>query len=249
MPTVIAINQNLIFNNIAAIFFDKDGTLENSGSFWREVGIQRARAIEKRIPGVEKPLLLALGIHEYGLDPTGLMAVGNRWENEIAAAAYIAKTGHSWHESKQIARFAFDEVATSKYLVKNTKSAPLFPEVAKLLAALHSAKIKLGIISADSTQGVVEFVCNHNLQDYIQLALGSDHKLFKPDPQLYLQACQNLGVSPKVTLMVGDAVSDIKMAQQAGAAGTIGIVRHPKITLPTATVQISSLAEIKILST
>lgn len=248
MPRAIAIHQDLIFKDISAIIFDKDGTLEDSLSFWREVGIQRARAINAQIPGVGEPLLLAFGIRDSRLEPTGLMAVGNRWENEIAAAAYIAETGRSWHQAKQIARSAFDQVASSQYLVKNATSAPLFPEVTKLLASLHGAKIKLGILSADSTRSVVKFVSNHNLQDYIQLALGSDGELRKPDPQLYIQACQNLGVLPEQTLMVGDALGDIEMAQRAGAAGTIGVVRSPQLSLTTATSQISSLAAIQILS-
>jgi phosphoglycolate phosphatase len=49
------------------------------------------------------------GIEGDTLDPTGLMAVGSRRENEIAAAAYIAETGRGWIESLAIARSAFEE--------------------------------------------------------------------------------------------------------------------------------------------
>ena len=88
-----------VFRNIEAVIFDKDGTLEDSQSYLRELGIKRARLIDAQIPGIGEPLLMAFGMQNNQLDPAGLMAVGSRHENEIAAAAYIAETGRSWFES------------------------------------------------------------------------------------------------------------------------------------------------------
>ncbi|MDJ0591980.1 MAG: HAD family hydrolase [Pleurocapsa sp. MO_226.B13] len=240
--------QKLEFKNVSAIIFDKDGTLEDSLPYWREVGIQRARTIDARIPGVGEPLLMAFGIQENVLDPTGLMAVGSRQENEIAAAAYIAETGRSWYEAKKIAREAFVEVSESKYLVKTPKSAPLFPEVIATLESLSNAGLKLAILSADSTVEVEKFVTTHQLQNYIQLSMGVDGLLMKPDPKLFIQACQTLEVAPERTLMIGDSLGDIQMAKTAGALGTIGLCRYPNLNLSQADWQISSLSEIQILS-
>lgn len=235
------------FNNIAAIIFDKDGTLEDSLPFWREVGIQRARLIDARIPGVGEPLLMAFGILDNTLDPAGLMAVGSRQENEIAAAAYIAETGRSWHESMKIARDSFTEVSESKYLIKTPKSAPLFSEVKQMLQSLNNAGLKISILSADSTAGVEKFVTNHQLQDYIDLCVGVDGEIYKPNPQLYIQACQTLNVSPEQTLMVGDSYGDIQMAKKAGAAGTVGINRYKNSLSLPGDILISDLSEIQIL--
>ena len=240
--------KGLEFQNISAIIFDKDGTLENSLPFWREVGIQRARLIDARIPGVGEPLLMAFGIQNNDLDPTGLLAVGSRQENEIAAAAYIAETGRSWHESMKIARESFTEVAESKYLVKTPESAPLFPEVVEVLKKFKQTGLKLAILSADSTPEVKRFVANHQLQEYIDLCMGVDGKLFKPDPQLYIQACKVLEIAPEQTLMVGDSHGDIQMAKAAGAAGTIGINRHQTNMSLQEDAMVFSLSEIQILS-
>ena len=72
--------------------------------------------------------------------------------------------------------------------------------------------------------------------------------LSKPDPALFRQACQTLGVEPSATLMVGDSVGDIEMARNAGAAGCIGICwRNPVAAhLQTADVAIATLDEIQI---
>ena len=240
--------QDLKFENISAIIFDKDGTLENSLVFWREVGIRRARIIDAQIPGVGDPLLMSFGIQDNVLDPTGLLAVGSRQENEIAAAAYISETGRSWFEAKKIAQEAFREVSESKYLIKNPESAPLFPEVRATLEFLASQGLKLGILSADSTEEVTNFVVNHQLEDYIKLNMGVDDEITKPDPRLFIEACQLLGVAPSQTLMVGDSQLDIALGIGANAAGTIAVCRHGNLELSQANIQISNLSEIRTLS-
>ncbi|MFW6359140.1 MAG: HAD family hydrolase, partial [Chroococcales cyanobacterium] len=193
-----------------------------------------------------EPLLMAFGIQEDNLDPTGLMAVGSRQENEIAAAAYIAETGRSWFESLEIARSAFTDA--DRYLKNTAPTSPLFTGSLEVLKFLSEAGLKLGILSADSTAGVEAFVTHAQLSDYIQLRMGVDGNLAKPDPRLFLQACQALGVNPSATLMVGDSQGDIEMARQGGAKGTIGICwGKPKAAhLEKADVAIAQLDEIQI---
>lgn len=238
--------EDLKFDDITAVIFDKDGTLENSGGYWRLVGSERARLIDAQIPGVGEPLMMAFGIIDDILDPQGLMAVGSRKENEIAAAAYIAETGRSWYESRKIAKSVFSEVAESKYLTKTAKLAPLYDDVQETLESLGNKGLKIGILSADSTKEVKNFVTNHQLQDYIQLCLGSNQEMSKPDPRLFRQACEALKVAPEQTLMVGDTEVDMAMAKTAKAAGTIGIRRH-QIRLDLADVEIDTLLKIQAL--
>ena len=237
--------EDFIFKNIAAVIFDKDGTLENSLAYWREVGTERARLVDAQIPGVGEPLKMAFGILDNEIDPQGLIAVGSRQENEIAAAAYIAETGRSWQEARKIAASAFEEVAESKYLTKTVESAPLYEDVRDILRLLNDKGIKLGILSADSTAAVENFVVNHQLQEYICLSMGADEQIIKPDPQLFWQACKSLAVAPEQTLMIGDSGSDMNMAKAAGAAGAIGICRDRIRRLYLADITINSLEKIQ----
>ena len=214
--------RDVIFTDIQAIIFDKDGTLENSHNFLRELGQRRARMVDAQIPGIGEPLLMAFGILDAQLDPTGLMAVGSRRDNEIATAAYIAETGRSWFESLAIAHSAFEEA--DRYLRETADTSPLFTGTLEVLKFLAETDLKLGILSADSTVGVQAFIERHQLSTYIQLGMGVDKEgLNKPDPALFLQACKALSVEPAHTLMVGDSAGDIDMATKAGATGTIGI--------------------------
>ncbi|MBD2742765.1 HAD family hydrolase [Coleofasciculus sp. FACHB-1120] len=238
--------REVTFPNIQAVIFDKDGTLEDSESFLRNLGQKRSRIIDAQIPGTGDPLLMAFGINGGTLDPTGLLAVGSHGENEIAAAAYIAETGRGWLESRAIARRAFNE---AEQFLKDAAPSPLFVGSLEVLQLLFQAGLKLGILSAASTSRVEAFVKRHQLSSYIQLEMGVDEGPSKPDPALFVQACQRLGVSPSNTLMVGDSAGDIQMARQAGAAGCIGICwgKPEAAHLESADVAIAQLDEIQIL--
>lgn len=234
------------FPKIEAVIFDKDGTLEDSQNFLREMGIKRARIIDAQIPGIGEPLLMAFGIQDDTIDPTGLMAVGSRRENEIAAAAYIAETGRSWFAAMEIASKAFAEA--DRYMKNNPSTSTLFAGSLELLKYLSEAGLKLGILSADTTESVKKFVTTHKLEEYVQLTMGVDGGISKPDPVLFIQACATLGVKPEVTLMVGDSLGDIDMAKKAGAAGVIGICwgKANGDHLKGADVAIAQLNEIKV---
>ncbi|MDZ8025595.1 MAG: HAD family hydrolase [Nostoc sp. SerVER01] len=236
--------RNVTFYNVQAILFDKNGTLEDSETFLRAIAQKAARLIDAQIPGVGEPLLMAFGVNGNILDPAGIVSVASRRETEVAAAAYIAETGKGWFECLKIARQALDEA--EKY-VGQTPS-PLFVGSLEILKYLHEAGIKLGILSAATTDEVQHFVAHHQLSDYIQLQMGVDEGPSKPDPVLFLQACQTLGVEPSATLMVGDSVGDMQMARDAKAAGCIGITWVGNLdNVKGADVVINQLDEIQIL--
>ncbi|WP_342597061.1 HAD family hydrolase [Cyanobacterium aponinum UTEX 3222] len=241
----IRCNQHL-FRNIEAIIFDKDGTLADSEKFLRELAHKRARLIDANIPGTYEPLLMAFGVEQNYLNPTGLMAVGSNKENQIVAAGYIAETGKSWFEALEIASECFENA--EKAFPTRGLTSPLFAGSLEVLEMLSKKGLKIAILSADTTQGVKDFVENHQLSPYIDFIMGVDGGLSKPDPRLYLQTCQQLGINPLNTLMVGDSQGDIAMAKNAQAGGVIGICwKYPHAThLNTADVVISDLAQIKI---
>ncbi|MDM9385536.1 HAD family hydrolase [Chlorogloeopsis sp. ULAP01] len=235
--------RNVTFSNIQAIFFDKNGTLEDSEAYLRSLAQKAARLLDAQVPGIGEPLLMAFGVNSNTLDPAGLIAVASRRETEVAAAAYIAETGKSWFESLQMSRQALEEA--EKYIGKTP--SPLFVGSLEVLKNLSQAGLKLGILSAATTTEVREFVKTHQLSNYIQLEMGVDEGPSKPDPILFLQACETMGVEPLATLMVGDSVGDMQMARNAKAAGCIGItwVGKPD-NVAGADVIINQLDEIQI---
>ncbi|BAY90896.1 MULTISPECIES: HAD family hydrolase [unclassified Tolypothrix] len=235
--------RNITFPNIKAVIFDKNGTLEDSEAYLRSLAQRTARLIDAQIPGIGEPLLMAFGVNNNNLNPAGLMAVASRRETEIAAAAYIAETGRGWFESLKISRHALDEA--EKYIGQTPSQ--LFVGSLEVIKSLSQAGIKLGILSAATTQEVQMFVEHHQLGSYLQLEMGVDEGPSKPDPILFLQACQALGVEPSATLMIGDSVGDMQMARNAKAAGCVGITWINKTDhVQGADVVINQLDEIQI---
>ncbi|EFA74485.1 HAD-superfamily hydrolase, subfamily IA, variant 1 [Raphidiopsis brookii D9] len=236
---------NVVFSDIQAVLFDKNGTLEDSEDFLRSLGQKAVRLIDAQIPGIGEPLSMALGISGDVLDLTGLMAVASRKETEIAAAAYIAETGRGWFDCLKIARQALKEA--HEYIGQNPSS--LYPGVLELLELLSSRGTKLGILSAATTKGVKQFVTCYGLRDYLELEMGVDEGLGKPDPRLFLQACNTLGVQPQNALMVGDSIGDMQMARDAKAGGCIGITWNNNLAqVRGADVVIHQLADIQVLT-
>jgi phosphoglycolate phosphatase len=237
------------FENIEAVIFDKDGTLANSHTFLRNLAQKRARLIDAQIPGVQDPLLMAFGVESDRLNPAGLMAVGTRLENEIAAAAYVAETGRDWLEALSIVRSAFTEA--DRVFDRKADSTPLYPGVKELMEAIAQANLKVGILSSDTTANVQDFVDKYELNSFIQLAMGTDTGLSKPNPELLRQACAALGVLPDRAIVIGDSAADLEMACAANAAGCIGIMWEPMnpTSLKQANALIQTLAAIQIIET
>lgn len=234
------------FQNIQAVLFDKDGTLADAESFLKSLGQKRSRLVDAQVPGVQEPLLMAFGLEADQLNPAGLLAVGSRRENEIAAAAYVAETGRDWLESLEIAHSGFAEA--DKYLKRKADHTPLIDGGLDLLKSLTIAELKVGFLSSDTTENVQDFVRKYQLESYIQLQIGTDQGPTKPDPVLFQQACTALGVAPEATLMIGDSQADIKMACAAGAAGCIGFTGGwtTPLHLDSADVAIAQFDEVQV---
>jgi phosphoglycolate phosphatase len=241
--------QDRTFENIQALVFDKDGTLADVESYLKSLGQKRARLVDAKIPGVQEPLMLAFGMEASGISPMGLLAVGSRRENEIAAAAYVAETGRAWAEALMVAAGAFQEAES--YLTPKAIHTPLLPHIGDWLAKFQQSGLKLGILSADTTDNVKAFINASGISSRIHAYQSVDGTgMSKPDPRLYEAICQKLDVSPQQTLMIGDSTLDMQMATTARSAGCIGVTWGWKmsVAITQATCIISDPQELEILA-
>lgn len=240
--------QHLTFTNIAAVIFDKDGTLANSEAFLKKLGEKRSQLLDQKIPGIGPSLLQMFGLVGDRLNPAGALAVGSRRENEIAAAGYIAATGRDWVESLAIAQATFK--ATDQYFQRKADYTAVFQGALPCLRSLKAVGVKTAILSSDSTANVQDFAQKSELESYFDVLMGTGQGPTKPDPQLLLQACALLEVEPGQTLMVGDSSADLVMARAARVAGGIGVTwgwAEP-LSLPDADVAIAQWSEIEVLA-
>jgi phosphoglycolate phosphatase len=231
-----------VLPDVGGIVWDKDGTLADSFPFLLELAQRRANRIEKQVPGLRAALLTAWGANG-ALDPTGLMAVGTRHDNEIAAAAYLAAQGCGWVAALALVREAF--VAADQAVTSKASLTPPFPGIASLLETCHGLGLPMAVISGDTTAHVAEFLQQYGLDRWMTWSRGSNRDLAKPDPALFHQVCDRLNVPPSEVWVIGDSELDGVLARQGGAAGWISVTwggSPPAATADAVVDQVSQLA-------
>ena len=96
---------------------------------------------------------------------------------------------------------------------------PLYPGAAEAVAALARRDgVVLGIATGKSQRGVRLVLGHHGLLDHFITIKTADDAPSKPDPGMVLAAMRDVGASADNTVVVGDTIYDVAMAQAAGAA-------------------------------
>ncbi|GGI92374.1 hydrolase [Saccharopolyspora subtropica] len=100
--------------------------------------------------------------------------------------------------------------------------APATTGAAEVLDVLARQGIPVVIVSNNSVAAVEAYLRENGLADKVagvSARESADVERLKPQPYLLLQAAEFLGVPPGECVMIGDSVTDIDAARQAGAKG------------------------------
>ena len=209
------------FEQIAAILWDKDGTLADSHAFLRQLAEARSQALASKFPHLRAPLMAAFGCADGQYDAAGLMAVGTRYENEIAAATYIAATGKPWAEAVSLAQVAFAE--SDRRFVRKADFTPPFSAIPELLRQGQQQGLKQVVLSGDITDNIADFLSRYNLHKAVDSWAGSEAPPVKPDPQMVWTACEQLDILPGNCLVIGDSELDHQLARRSGCRGFVSV--------------------------
>ena len=113
---------------------------------------------------------------------------------------------------------AFREEASALFheMVRQ-EGLPVKKGVRELLAYLTKRNIPVGLASSTRLALVTEELTAAGLYEYFQAVTGGDQlKRSKPNPDIYLMACEKLGVRPEETYAVEDSYNGIRAAYSAG---------------------------------
>ncbi len=95
---------------------------------------------------------------------------------------------------------------------------PLYPGVKDTVEALLAREdVLLGIATGKSRRGANYILEREGWTRRMAIIRTADDGPSKPHPAMILGACEELGVAPDRTSMVGDSVFDMQMAKAAGA--------------------------------
>lgn len=206
--------QDITFHGVTTVIFDKDGTLAHSAPYLYELGRSRIQILDAKVPGISASLSRAFGFDDPKVYPQGLLAVGSRRENEIAAAAYVSATGQEWIKSLSMVEMAFSEADTA--MPPKAQTTGLIPGCIALIQALKRSNIRLGMLSADITQNVVNFAQHHQMTQYFEFLAGVD-RVDKGDKGACRHFFQDNDIAPQTTVIIGDSASDIQLAKAVGS--------------------------------
>lgn len=176
-----------------AIIFDFDGLIVDTETTamqsWRELYLDH---------GEELPIelwLTLIGTWDADWDP--------RSELE-------ARVGHSlnWERLESARRARELELASAQ---------PVLPGVLAWIDEAAALGLSLGIASSSSREWVEAHLRRLGiLERFSALATRHDVERTKPDPALYLLACEVLGVSPSEAIAVEDSLHGVVAARAAG---------------------------------
>lgn len=96
---------------------------------------------------------------------------------------------------------------------------PQKPGVKELLTFLKENGFKIGLASSTRIAVVEQQIVDAGLREYFDDLTGGDMlQKSKPEPDIYLMACEHLGVDPKEAIAIEDSYNGIRSAYRAGMA-------------------------------
>ncbi len=119
--------------------------------------------------------------------------------------------------------FPYDEYKKETSVAYHAKydggRLPQKPGVKELLTFLKENGFKIGLASSTRIAVVEQQIVDAGLREYFDDLTGGDMlQKSKPEPDIYLMACEHLGVDPKEAIAIEDSYNGIRSAYRAGMA-------------------------------
>jgi len=203
--------DNSTLDGVAAVVFDKDGTLVDFHRTWDPV-VER---FLHEMCGDDRRLLEGAA-KSVGYD----LATGTLLETSPVVAdsnAEVAACLAPWFDREPSAPDFLSEMEAKFAEIIDTTVAGV-DGAERLLARLQEAGVPVGLATNDSEASAVRQVASLGWYRYFASVVGYDsgHGA-KPGPGMVLGSARALGVDASATMMVGDSRHDIEAGRDAGA--------------------------------
>jgi putative hydrolase of the HAD superfamily len=98
-----------------------------------------------------------------------------------------------------------------------TNAMTLMPGVVNLFDALEAAAVPMAVASSSPADWVGTHLHERGLRDrFVTVCSGDEVPRTKPDPALYLLACERLGVAASRAVAIEDSIHGVRAAKAAG---------------------------------
>ncbi|MBB4142114.1 phosphoglycolate phosphatase [Rhizobium rhizoryzae] len=192
----------MTMSDLRLVLFDCDGTLVDSAKLIHEVMVRTFTHFQYAAPTLEQTKSII-----------GLTL-------DIAIARLQGKA----HADEE----AVGMMAYYKSIFLQTRSElgfeePLFDGIREVLTSLEAREqLLIGAVTGKSRRGLNMIVQTHQFGKLFTVSRTADDCPSKPHPAMVTECCDESGIPPSRTLVIGDAIYDMQMAKAAGATA-IGV--------------------------
>ena len=179
--------------NIEAVVFDMDGVIFDSErcclNIWKEM------ADRAHLPDIEENFRKCIGTTVVSTKRILKECYGEDFDSD----AYMEESSRIFHE---------------RY---DSAPLPMLPYAEEILRYLKKEGYKVGLASSTREATVKMQLATAGLIGYFDsITCGDMLKKSKPEPDIYLMACKDLGVAPERAIAIEDSYNGIRSAHAAG---------------------------------
>lgn len=202
--------------NVKAIIFDKDGTLLSFDAFWLKVSENALSEMIHRFscPDVSvDELLCSMGVKDGVIGIESVLCKGTY--REMAQAMLGIFNSHGCEVSED----ELTDAVVDTYL-KNAGTGDVLPTCDNIKGVLQQLKddgIKLAVITTDNYEMTCKCLDKLGIKEFFDKIYTDDGVIPpKPNPQSLYDYCNAMGIAKENVIMVGDTMTDVKFARNAG---------------------------------
>ena len=226
-----------------AIIFDKDGTLIDFDAFWVNVSFKAIEDVLKRF-GTENvsvsEILEAFGVRDGVTDINGVLCKGTYAQMGRIVYDIVKEHGEcpSCEEVTEAVISAYNKNADAG-VVK-----PTCPDLVGVLTELKKQNKKLAVVTTDNELITRKCLKALGVEDLFDKIYTDDGKLpTKPNPDCVFDFCGLTGVKKERVIMVGDTITDMRFAKNAGIAA-VGLAKDDRSKVALAPYAYAVISEI-----
>jgi phosphoglycolate phosphatase len=204
--------------SIAAVLFDKDGTLIDFDGTWGPAFHAVIHALAKGEEALVRAQAEALhfSLEEKRFRATSPIIAGSSGQYGLLWAQSIGRTDYA----------AMRQEIDTLSAIESLKTLAPIGRPLEALAALRAQGLRLGVATNDSEASARRHVEALGLM-HIEFIAGYDSGHGgKPEPGMVLAFARHLGIAPDEVAMVGDSIHDLHAARAAGALA-VGVLSGP----------------------